>query len=107
MLRAVPYCDHAVAFQPSPHSGTVCRTCALPTRLCSASSTIVNAPHGGEVDRSGSLVRIARLLYQAKVPREVIITVLAERDVSLGWRKYSERADARRQYERVVDVVSR
>lgn len=60
----------------------------------------------GEVDRSGSLVRIARLLFEAKVPRELIVAALAERDDSLGWRKYSERADARRQYERIVAVVS-
>lgn len=61
----------------------------------------------GVVDRSGSLVRIARMLYQAKVPREVIVAALAERDESLGWRKYAGRQDAVEQYHRVVDVVAR
>jgi hypothetical protein len=60
----------------------------------------------GAVDRSATLVRIARLLYQAKLPRELILAHLWERDDALGWQKYSTRPDAEEQYQRIVDVVA-
>lgn len=59
------------------------------------------------VDRSASLIRIARILYQAGIHREHLVAVLAERDASLGWNKYSGRKDATEQYHRIVDVVER
>lgn len=61
----------------------------------------------GRVDRSASLVRIARLLSRAGRSTEAIIAALAERDARLGWRKYSDRDDAARQYERIADLVQR
>jgi hypothetical protein len=61
----------------------------------------------GSVDRSGSLVQIARVLLGARLPRDRIVAMLAERDRALGWRKYAEREDARAQYERIVDFLSR
>ena len=59
----------------------------------------------GRVDRSVSLVRIARILVQAGLAPEHIAAVLAERDTSLGWEKYTQREDAAEQYRRIVDVV--
>jgi hypothetical protein len=41
----------------------------------------------------------------AGIPGAAIVAVLAERDVSLGWRKYSDRADAPQQYQRVVTFL--
>lgn len=61
----------------------------------------------GRVDRSASLVRIARVLHGAGVPPERIAATLAERDVSLGWRKYTDREDAARQYAKIAALVSR
>lgn len=61
----------------------------------------------GRVDRSASLIRIARILHQAGLHREHLVAVLAERDASLGWNKYSGRNDATEQYHRIVDVVER
>ena len=61
----------------------------------------------GEVDRSASLVRMARVLYGAGVPVEEIPGILAERDEALGWQKYTGRQDAARQYRRIVALVSR
>ncbi len=61
----------------------------------------------GEIDRSASLVQLARVLYGAGVPVEEIPGILAERDETLGWRKYTARADAARQYQRIVSLVSR
>jgi hypothetical protein len=61
----------------------------------------------GAVDRSASLVQIARVLYGAGVPVEELPAILAERDETLGWRKYTEREDAGRQYRRIADFISR
>jgi hypothetical protein len=59
----------------------------------------------GRVDRSASLVRIARVLYDVGLPREAIAGALAERDVRLGWEKYAGRRDARARYEAIVTLV--
>ena len=61
----------------------------------------------GSVDRSASLVQLARVLYGAGLTPEHIAQVLAERDETLGWRKYTGREDAQRQYECIVQFVSR
>ncbi len=61
----------------------------------------------GRVDRSASLVRISRMLVQAGLPRQHIVATLAERDVSLGWRKFSDRSDATERYDQLVDLVLR
>jgi hypothetical protein len=59
------------------------------------------------VDRSASLIRIARILHQAGLAPEHIAAVLAERDASLRWEKYSGRKDAAEQYRRIADIVRR
>src|SRR5690242_18884264 len=59
----------------------------------------------GVVDRSGSLVRIALMLYGAGLSPDDYLRISSERDVALGWRKYSEREDASDQYRRIVMVV--
>jgi hypothetical protein len=61
----------------------------------------------GRLDRSASLVRMARVLRGAGVPPADIAATLAERDASLGWRKYADRPDAARQYAGIVALVSR
>ncbi len=59
----------------------------------------------GRVDRSASLVRLARLPYQAGLASEHIAVILAERDTSLGWHKFSEREHPAVYYESIVQVV--
>lgn len=61
----------------------------------------------GAIDRSASLVTIARVLYDAGAPIETIAAALAERDQRLGWGKYDGRADAATQYARIVELVAR
>jgi P4 family phage/plasmid primase-like protien len=61
----------------------------------------------GEIDRSGSLVKIGRALYDAGANRAVIVEALRERDEALGWRKYSGRADAGERYAEIVDELER
>ena len=62
----------------------------------------------GDLDRSASLVRIARILVRAGLAGEPIAALLAERDVALGWHKYTNRADAgAQQYRRLVAFVQR
>lgn len=61
----------------------------------------------GHVDRSASLVKIARALHDAAMAPAMIAARLAERDASLGWRKYSDRTDAAEQYRRIAELVSR
>jgi hypothetical protein len=48
----------------------------------------------GRIDRSGSLVKIGRVLYDAGGERPLIVQTLRERDEALGWRKYTGRHDA-------------
>ena len=63
-------------------------------------------PAGG-VDRSASLVRLARVLFDAGADRDQIVTALAERDASLGWEKYSHRENTHQQYERIIGLFER
>ncbi len=60
----------------------------------------------GTMDRSASLVRLARVLFDAGATHATIVAALAERDAALGWRKYSDRADGAKQYQRIVDLVT-
>jgi len=60
----------------------------------------------GRVDRSASLVRLARLLHRAGLPPERLAAALAERDAALGWGKYAGRADAAEQYRRLAALVA-
>ena len=52
-------------------------------------------------------MQIARVLFEAGASRPQIVAALAERDVALGWEKYTARRDAEEQYQRAVDVVER
>jgi putative DNA primase/helicase len=61
----------------------------------------------GGIDRSGSLVKIGRVLYDAGATRPTIVAALAERDEALGWRKYTGRQDAHQRYEEIVDELER
>jgi putative DNA primase/helicase len=61
----------------------------------------------GKIDRSGSLVKIGRVLYDAGANRPVVEEALRERDEALGWRKYSGRADAGERYAEIVDELER
>jgi P4 family phage/plasmid primase-like protien len=62
---------------------------------------------GGGIDRSGSLVKIGRELYNAGATRPAIVAALAERDEALGWRKYTGRPDADSRYHEIVDELER
>ena len=59
----------------------------------------------GEIDRSGSLVKVGRVLYDAGATRPTIVAALAERDEALGWRKYTGRQDADQRYKEIVDEL--
>jgi hypothetical protein len=61
----------------------------------------------GEVNRSSSLVKICRVLYDRGAPRQAIVAALAERDEALGWRKYTGRNDADTRYHEIVDEHER
>ena len=62
---------------------------------------------GGGIDRSGSLMKIGRALYDAGATRPAIVAALAERDEALGWRKYTGRRDAEDRYHEIVDELER
>lgn len=60
----------------------------------------------GEIDRSGSLVKVGRVLFDAGANRPVIVAALRERDDTLGWRKYLDgRDDGERRYNEIVDEL--
>ena len=61
----------------------------------------------GEINRSSSLVKIGRVIYDAGATRRAIVAALAERDEALGWRKYTGRADADSRYHEIVDELER
>jgi DNA polymerase-1 len=59
-------------------------------------------------DRSNGLVEIARMLCDAGYQDvEGIASILAERDSSLGWHKYTNRKDASRQYRAIAQRYGR
>jgi len=57
----------------------------------------------GVIDRSDSLYKIACVLWEHCATRRTIVAALAERDMSLGWNRYTDRPD---EYERIADKVS-
>jgi hypothetical protein len=59
----------------------------------------------GDVNRSSSLVKLGRVLYDAGATRYAIVAALAERDETLGWRKYTGRDDADTRYHEIVDEL--
>jgi hypothetical protein len=61
----------------------------------------------GEIDRSGSLLKIGRVIYDAGGTRTLIVQALRERDEALGWRKYTGRPDAEQRYHDIVDELER
>jgi P4 family phage/plasmid primase-like protien len=63
---------------------------------------------GGGIDRSGTLVKIGRVLYDAGATRPAIVAALAERDETLAYRKYTNgRHDSHTRYHEIVDELER
>jgi P4 family phage/plasmid primase-like protien len=61
----------------------------------------------GELDRSGTLLKIGRALYDAGANRPVMVQSLRERDLTLGYKKYTGRTDSDKQYQAIVSVLER
>jgi hypothetical protein len=61
----------------------------------------------GGLDRSGSLLKIGRELFDNGATRTTIVAALAERDEALGWRKYAGRTDADTRYHEILDELER
>jgi hypothetical protein len=66
----------------------------------------------GHTDRSASLFRIGRVLYQSlqgSIPRQLlpgtISECLRERDIQLGWHKYTARRDEDFQYQKITKRI--
>jgi P4 family phage/plasmid primase-like protien len=59
----------------------------------------------GQIDRSASLYKIGAYLGEAGATDSAIEAALAERDLSLGWRCYTDRSDAREQYAVIAEKV--
>src|SRR5688572_27110448 len=64
---------------------------------------LVEQREDGTRDRSDSLFHIGLALAAAGATRRTIEIALAERDVTLGWKKYTDRADADDRYAEVAD----
>src|SRR5829696_1711105 len=54
----------------------------------------------GKLDRSATLLMIGRVLYDAGANRRVLVEALADRDVALGYEKYTGRRDEEDQYHK-------
>ena len=61
--------------------------------------------HNGTTERSGSLVKIGRVLLDNRMSRRGIVTELRRRDHQLGWHKFCERKDGEDQYHAIVDFL--
>jgi hypothetical protein len=59
----------------------------------------------GEVDRSASLMKIGRTIYDAGATRRTVVEALKERDLALDWKCYTNRSDADKQYQNIVDKL--
>lgn len=111
LLPPVP-AEPAVPRPPGPRTalpaagGEILRRLSRPAQAVWSGEVVKLTPEGA-VDRSASLVRIARVLYEAGVPPAEIVSALAERDVSLGWHKYSERPNVLEHYQGIVVAVAR
>jgi P4 family phage/plasmid primase-like protien len=64
------------------------------------------AKHTGEVDRSASLMKIGRVLYDAGASPRVVAEALKERDLTLSYQKYTSRQDADAQYQVIADKLA-
>jgi P4 family phage/plasmid primase-like protien len=60
----------------------------------------------GEVDRSASLMKIGRVLYDAGASPRVVAEALKERDLTLSYQKYTNRRDADEQYQVIADKLA-
>lgn len=58
----------------------------------------------GSVDKSASLLKIARILHDGGATRKTIVEALKERDSSLGWDKYNER-NSDKEYQWIVNKL--
>ncbi len=61
----------------------------------------------GEIDRSASLMKIGRVLYDAGASPRVVADALKERDLTLGYKKYTNRRDADEQYQVIANKLER
>jgi P4 family phage/plasmid primase-like protien len=61
----------------------------------------------GEIDRSASLMKIGRVLYDAGASPRVVAEALKERDLTLSYQKYTNRRDADAQYQVIADKLAR
>jgi hypothetical protein len=100
-LSATPPADH----RPGPAHGSADRLSNAARQVWDG-KTAKRTPDG-RIDRSASLVQIARVLFEAGLTRPQIVAALAERDAGLGWEKYTGRRDAEAQYHAIVSVVDR
>jgi hypothetical protein len=64
------------------------------------------AKENGEVDRSASLMKIGRAIYDAGATRRTVAEALKERDLTLGWKCYTSRPDADKQYQNIANVLA-
>ena len=109
--------DQAIPDLPEPtrnghHNGGPVAAGVPPVELGPAALAVYRGERpktkaGGGIDRSGSLVHVGRVLYDAGATRPAIVAALAERDEALGWRKYTARRDAESRYHEIVDELER
>jgi len=60
----------------------------------------------GEVDKSATLLHIGRVLFDAGANQRVVVEGVRERDVALGFNKYSGNRDGgQREYERIFEKL--
>ena len=77
-----------------------------PVRLSGYDLEVWEGEHAMGDDRSGSLCRLAGVLWRANLQGAALRNALEERDVALGWEKYSGRPDADKRYWEIVELVS-
>jgi len=61
----------------------------------------------GKLDRSASLLKIGRALYDAGANRRLVVEGIKQRDIALGWRCYADRPDAEKRYAEIFGELEK
>ena len=93
-----------------PHSATASPSRA-PVDLSGRAREVFDGKHPkigdrGQIDRSASLLKIGRAVYDAGEDRAGLVDILRERDAFL-YQKYTDRPDAEERYHGIVDELER
>lgn len=95
-------------YQPDEDSGDEPPIVLRPDALRVYRGEAPRLKDNGEVDKSATLLKIGRVLYDAGANRSVVVEGVRERDKTLEYNKYTGNRDGgRREYERIFEKLQK